>query len=89
VQRHHDSREQSKTAAPTRCRSGSRSRLGSRYAVANLAHCQARASKSPYRRAPTRLTPPFALPPALWRTAARATGRGLRATPARATHPAG
>src|SRR6516225_4557195 len=30
-----------------------------------------------YRRAPTRLTPPFALPPALCRTAARATGRGL------------
>src|SRR3982751_5445009 len=42
-----------------------------------------------YRPAPTRLTPPFALPPALWRTAARATGRGLSTTPARATQPAG
>src|SRR3954468_9808286 len=42
-----------------------------------------------YRPAPTRLTPPFALPPALWRTAARATGRGLSTTPARATQPTG
>jgi hypothetical protein len=43
----------------------------------------------PYRLAPTRLTPPFALLPALWRTAARATGRGLSTTPALATQPAG
>src|SRR4051794_31107042 len=42
-----------------------------------------------YRRTPTRLTPPLALPPALWRTAARATGRGASTTPARATQPAG
>src|SRR6476469_8418339 len=42
-----------------------------------------------YRRTPTRLTPPFKLPPALCRTAARATGRGLSTTPARATQPAG
>ena len=42
-----------------------------------------------YRRTPTRLTPPFKLPPALLRTAARATGRGLSTTPARATQPTG
>ena len=42
-----------------------------------------------YRPAPTRLTPPFALPPALCRTAARATGRGLSTTPALATQPCG
>jgi hypothetical protein len=43
----------------------------------------------PYRRTPTRLTPPFALPPTLWRTAARATGRGLSTTPALATQLGG
>jgi len=44
-----------------------------------------------YRRTPTRLTPPFQLPgPAVApRTAARATGRGLRTTPALATQPTG
>src|ERR1700721_845593 len=42
-----------------------------------------------YRPAPTRLTPPFALPPALCRTAARAPGRGLSTTPALATQPPG
>src|SRR4029078_3321534 len=42
-----------------------------------------------YRLTPTRLTPPFKLPPALCRTAARATGRGLSTTPARATQPVG
>jgi len=42
-----------------------------------------------YRRTPTRLTPPFKLPPALCRTAARATGRGLSTTPALATQPCG
>src|SRR5207244_2364548 len=44
---------------------------------------------SHYRRTPTRLTPPFKFPPALWRTAARATGRGLSTTPALATQPTG
>jgi len=42
-----------------------------------------------YLPGPTRLTPPFALPPALCRTAARATGRGLSTTPALATQPCG
>ena len=45
--------------------------------------------KLAYRRTPTRLTPPLALPPALWRTAARATGRAPSTTPGRATQPAG
>ena len=42
-----------------------------------------------YRRTPTRLTPPFKLPPALCRTAARATGRRPRTTPALAMQAGG
>ncbi len=50
---------------------------------------KAKSDVTDYRRTPTRLTPPFKLPPALCRTAARATGRGLSTTPARATQPTG